>query len=72
MSHDSHTIVRHFENHEGYWVSCGKLRTYLQHHDIVATSSQKAEATKSYSQFQSMLNSQIFHAAFYSHVKAPT
>ena len=44
--YESHTIVRHFESRKGYWVSCGKLRTYSQHHDIVATPSQKAVATK--------------------------
>ena len=44
--YERHTIVRHFENREGYWVSCEKLRTFSQHHNIVATPSQKAVAIK--------------------------
>ena len=44
--YESHPIIRHFKNREGYWVFCGKLRTYSQHHDIVATPFQKAVATK--------------------------
>ena len=41
-----YTIVHHFKNRERYWVSCGKLRTNSQHHDIVTTPFQKAVATK--------------------------
>ena len=41
-----YTIVHHFKNRERYWVSCGKLRTNSQHHDIVTTPFQKAVAAK--------------------------
>ena len=40
------TRVYYFENCEAYRVSCEKLQTYSQHHDIVVMPSQKAVATK--------------------------
>ena len=56
-----YTMVRHFENREGYWVSCGKLRTYSQHRDIVATPSQKAVATKIIDKVHHQNNAGVFN-----------